>query len=564
VSPTDADQVWIMGVPILRSDDGGANWKGLDDRVVHVDYQSLYVDPESPSRLLLGNDGGLATSWDGGLTWLELNSIPVGQFYTIHVDMAEPYNIYGGLQDNGSWRGSSLSEPDDKDAWTFLNGGDGFYVQTDERDGRTVYAGYQFGYYTRIDADGSRHRVRPRNKLDESALRYNWMTPIQVSTHNADILYFGSNMLWRSMDQGETWVAISDDLTQSEERGDVPFGTISTLDESDGVFGRIVVGTDDGQVWLTRDGGVSWDDISNQIVRDRWISRVVSSVHDDDRLYLSANGYRDDDMTPYVYRSDDLGSSWKLISDGLPAEPVNVIAEDPENEDLLYVGTDRGVYVSRDGGGSWIGLNSALPHVPVHDLVVHPRDHELVAGTHGRSVWVIDVEALQLLDEEIEAKALHVFGIEEIQASRGWRSKNSGWFYRPDEDDPTDNYLVWAAEAGEATMEILDSDENVLRSETIELRSGVNQLDWDLRLDETPALAVEGARETTEADSTLAATPWAEAVRLEYPLYITAGEYRLRVSRGEESADTELTVKAPESRGDRHTDPLTRPGRLHP
>jgi photosystem II stability/assembly factor-like uncharacterized protein len=564
VSPADPDQIWIMGVPILRSDDGGATWKGLDDRVVHVDYQSLYVDPASPSRILVGNDGGLATSWDGGLTWLELNSIPVGQFYTIHVDMAEPYNIYGGLQDNGSWRGSSRSEPDDKDAWTFLNGGDGFHVRTDERDGRITYAGYQFGYYTRIDADGSRHRVRPRNRLDESALRYNWMTPIELSTHNQDIVYFGSNMLWRSMDQGETWTPISDDLTRSDESGDVPFGTITSFDESDHVFGQILVGTDDGQVWLTRDGGVEWEDVSDGVVKDRWITRAVSSTHDRDRFYLAANGYRDDDMTAYVYRSDDLGKSWQSISKGLPAEPVNVIHEDPENPDLLYVGTDRGVYLSRDGGDSWISLNAGLPHVPVHDLVVHPRDHELVAGTHGRSVWVVDVEPIQLLDDKIEASALHVFEIDEVQARRGWRSKRSGWFYRPDEDESMHAYRVWASTAGPATLEILDEDDQVLRSTEIELQRGINQLEWDLRLDPDFALAVEAARETDEADSTLAATPWAEAVRLEYPLYITAGKYTMRVSRGDDSASESLTVKAPPGRGDRRTDPLTRPGKLHP
>jgi photosystem II stability/assembly factor-like uncharacterized protein len=564
VSPVDADQIWIMGVPILRSDDGGASWKGLDDRVVHVDYQSLYVDPSSPSRILVGNDGGLATSWDGGLTWLELNSVPVGQFYTIHVDMAEPYNIYGGLQDNGTWRGSSRSEPDDKNAWTFLNGGDGFYVQTDERDGRTTYAGYQFGYYTRIDADGSRHRVRPRNRLDEPALRYNWMTPVQLSAHNQDIVYFGSNMLWRSMDRGETWVAISDDLTRTDESGDVPFGTITSFDESALVFGQIVVATDDGQVWLTRDGGVDWEDISDGIPRDRWITRILHSPHERDRLFLTANGYRDDDMTAHVYRSDDLGGSWESISEGLPAEPVNVIREDPERPELLYVGTDRGAYLSRDGGASWTGLNAGLPNVPVHDLVIHPRDHELVAGTHGRSVWVVDVEPVQLLDDEIESTPLHVFPIEEIQARRGWRSKRSGWFYRPDEDESTHTYRVWSTEAGPASLSVLDDEGNLLRRAEIELVRGINQLEWDLRLDPDLALAVETTRQTDESDSTLAATPWAEAVRLEYPLYVSAGEYTLRVERGEASTEAKVTVKAPPSRDDRRTGPLTRPGRLTP
>ena len=521
--------------------------------------------PASPSRILVGNDGGLATSWDGGLTWLELNSIPVGQFYTIHVDMAEPYNIYGGLQDNGSWRGSSLSPSRMiQDAWTFLNGGDGFYVQTDERDGRITYAGYQFGYYTRIDPDGSRHRVRPRNQLDEPALRYNWMTPVRLSSHNADIVYFGANKLFRSMDRGENWVEISADLTRATERGDVPYGTITTLDESPLVFGQIVVGTDDGQVWFTDDGGVEWTDVGDGIVRDRWITRVVASAHDRDRLYLSANGYRDDDMQAYVYRSDDRGRNWRRIDDGLPAEPVNVIHEDPQRSGMLYVGTDRGVYVSRDDGATWLGLNAGLPHVPVHDLVVHPRDHELVAGTHGRSVWVVDVEPLQLLDDEIEAAALHLFALDEVQAQRSWRSRRSGWFYRPDEDESTHQYQVWAREAGPATLELRDADDHLLRTAQIELLAGLNQLEWDLRLDEDLALAVEATQATDAADSTLAAVPWSEAVRLDYPLYVTGGEYRLRIVRGEEHSEQTLTVKAPPERGDRRSGPLSRPGRLHP
>lgn len=596
VAPDDPQRLYIMGVPILRSDDGGASWYGLDDRVVHVDYQSMHIDATHSEHVKIGNDGGLAMSWDGGLTWLEFNKIPVGQFYTVSVDMAEPYNIYGGLQDNGSWKGSSTSEPDDANAWRFLNGGDGFYVQVDDRDNQTTYTGFQFGYYTRIDPDGSRHRVRPRNELDEPALRYNWMTPIQLSSHNQDIVYFGANKLFRSMDQGETWTAISEDLTRSELRGDVPFGTISTLDESTETFGLIWVGTDDGMVWVTRDGGVSWNDVGDGLPRDRWVTRVESSTHAAHRAYVSLNGYRDDDLTPYLYRTDDLGEKWTSIADGLPAEPINVVREDPENEDVLYVGTDRGVYLSLDRGASWTTLPAALPNVPVHDLAVHPRDKELVAGTHGRSVWVIDVEPVQLLTEEFAAKDLHVYAIDEVQASRGWRGRDSRWFHRPEEDDPTHELRVWAKEAGPARLEIRDQDDRLLRTVEIELLAGVNQLEWDLRLDPDLALAAEQERvakeaadaaskdeaapdagnagsagdagaqdEATDADrGALAKVPWAEAVRLGYPLYVTAGQYQVRVVRGELSAQEKVTVKAPPARPARDTGPLTRPGKLHP
>ena len=570
VSPTDVDRIYIMGVPILRSDDGGATWIGLDDRVVHVDYQSMVIDDEHHDRVMVGNDGGLAMSWDGGLTWLEFNKNPVGQFYTIHVDMDEPYNIYGGLQDNGTWKGPSTAEPDDARAWRFLNGGDGFYVQTDDRDG-TTYAGFQFGYYTRIDPDGSRHRVRPRNQLDEPALRYNWMTPIQLSSHNQDIVYFGANMLFRSMDKGETWVAISGDLTRTRDRGDVPFGTITSIDESTHHFGEIYVGTDDGQLWRTRDGGATWTDISDGVVRDRWITRVVVSTHDEARVYASLNGYRDDDMAAYVYRSDDRGASWTSIADGLPAEPVNVIREDPENEDVLYVGTDRGAYVSLDRGGSWMALSGGIPNVPVHDLVVHPRDKDLVAGTHGRSVWVLDVEPIQLLDDELRAKVVHLYELDEVQASRGWRGVPSEWFYRPDEDDPSHTVRLWSKEGGVASFDVLDADGRVLRTFERELLRGVNQFEWDLRLDPDLAVAAERERietEDTEAEEpierTLADWPWSEAQRLGYPMYVTAGEYTLRVTQGDATAEAAFTVKAPPAREPRTTGPLTRPGKLHP
>lgn len=594
VSTEDPERVYIMGVPILRSDDGGATWKGLDDRVVHVDYQAMHVDPEDARHVMVGNDGGLAMSWDAGETWIELNSIPVGQFYTVQVDMADPYNIYGGLQDNGTWKGSHLSEPDDADAWTFLNGGDGFYVAVDDRDHATVYTGYQFGYYTRIDPDGSRHRVRPRNFLKEEALRYNWMTPVKLSPHHQDIVYFGANKLFRSFDQGKTWTAISDDLTRSDERGDVPFGTITTFDESTETFGLIWVGTDDGQVWVTEDGGVRWRDAAGSLPRDRWVTRVQASSHARDRAYVTLNGYRDDDMSAYVYRTDDLGRSWTSIADGLPAEPVNVIREDPHVEDLLFVGTDRGVYASFDRGDSWTALPAELPNVPVHDLVIHPRDHDLVAGTHGRSVWVLDIDALEALDAEIREAPLHLFELEEIQAQRGWKSRPSTWFYRPEEDDPSWSFQLWAREGGEATVEILDADERVLRRWPVSLYAGLQKIEWDLRLDETLALEAEEARlearaaEEEDFEAGPADRPWSEAVRLERPLYVTAGEYRLRVRAGSGGADAaggadegaaaeaeaagsgeavrvtgSFTVKAPPEREPREGGPLTKP-ELHP
>ncbi|MCG8457083.1 MAG: hypothetical protein MI919_12450, partial [Holophagales bacterium] len=324
--PTDPDEVYALGVPLIKSTDGGKTWEGANGRDVHVDYQSQWIDPEYSQRTWVGNDGGIDASYDGGKTWVKIDHQPVGQFYTIAVDDEDPYNVYGGLQDNGSLAGSSRSRPG-IDLWRVIGGGDGMHVEVDPRDG-TRYAGFQFGYYFRSDGGP----VRPRDKLKEPALRYNWQTPIRLSSHNSDILYFGSNKLYRSMDRGETWTAISDDLSRSEERGNVPFATITTLSESPLRFGLLWAGTDDGQLWVTADGGAEWRDAGTGVVRDRWISRVVASAHAEERAYATANGYRQDDPTPYVYRTDDLGRTWTSVATGLPAEPVNVIREDPVND----------------------------------------------------------------------------------------------------------------------------------------------------------------------------------------------------------------------------------------
>ncbi len=568
VSPENADRIYITGVPLLVSDDGGKSWTNINQRNVHVDHHAMWIDPEFPERVFLGNDGGLNMSYDGGKSWLKLNPISVGQFYTVAVDMADPYNIYGGLQDNGVLKGSSRSRPG-IDEWQFIGGGDGMYIQVDPRDNRTTYLGFQFGYYSRI-GDGGRERVRPRNALKEPALRYNWQTPIKLSTHNPDILYFGSNMVYRSMDQGETFTAISPDLTRSSQRGDVPFATITTLDESPKKFGLLWAGTDDGHVHVTDDGGTEWRDVSDGLPRDRWVSRVEPSPHDERRAWVTLNGYRDDDITAYVYRTDDLGANWKDISAGLPAEAVNVIREDPVTANVLYLGTDRGAYVSLDGGASWQALPAELPSVPVHDLVVHPRERELVAGTHGRSVWVLDVLPIQELSAEVRGKAAHVFPLEDLAYSRGWRGQRSTWFER-DEDQPYRDIPYWSAAAAEGWITIRDKDDRLLRREKLEAVRGVNVYRWDLLLDERLALDAERERlaagdgddgkkkkkkrakaaEDEPAETKLADTPWAETVRLERPLYVTPGKYKVRVTFGNESHDAELTVKPPRPRDPR-------------
>ena len=613
VAPDDPERVYIMGVPMCMSTDGGRTWKGVNGRDVHVDHHELWFDPSNPRRVIGGNDGGLAQSYDGGATWVVLNPNPVGQFYSVTVDMATPYNIYGGLQDNGVYKGSALSIPGRNDTWSIIGGGDGMYVQVDPRDNATTYLGYQFGYYTRIDASGKRQPARPRNKLSEEPLRYNWQTPILLSAHNADVLYFGANQLFRSMDKGETWTAISPDLTTANERGDVPYATITTLHESTRRFGLIWVGTDDGHVHVTRDGGTTWHEVTpGGKSAGKWVSRVEASWHADAVAHVALNGYRDDDMRPYLYRTEDMGATWRDIAVGLPDEPVNVVREDPVNPAVLYVGTDRGVYTSLDKGAHWqalqgwpiaglapgaaaqvapavaasaaTGLEGALPNVPVHDLIVHPRERELVAGTHGRSVWVVDVLPVQDLTAAVQAEPVHVFPLESEQFERGWRSRRSPWFYTG-EDDPALRVPFWvkpeavaaAGAAAKAVVTVRDGDDRVLRREELAVLPGMNTWAWDLLLDPTLAVEAERARvqkqdaEAAKADKDkkkekggkpkegaaaakdpregeLGKYPLAEAARLGRPLYVPAGSYLVRVDVARDSGKADLEVKAPEAR----------------
>jgi photosystem II stability/assembly factor-like uncharacterized protein len=545
-APDDVDRVYVLGVPLLVSEDGGVTWRGTAGRGVHGDHQALWIDPEQSQHVILGNDGGLDVTFDGGKTWLSLSTVSVGQFYTVAVDMADPYNIYGGLQDNGVLRGSSRSRPNITGSWTRAGGGDGMWAQIDPRDNSTYYAGSQFGYYFRSGPAGYQ-RVKPRNGVLEDPLRYNWLTPILLSSHNADVLYYGANKLFRSMDQGETFTALSDDLTQSSNRGDVPFATITVIAESPKRFGLLWVGTDDGHVYVTRSSGAEWTEVSGGLPRDRWVSRVEASNHEENVAYVSLNGYRDDDITAYVYRTDDLGRTWHDISDGLPEEAVNVIREDPVNPAVLYVGTDRGAYVSLDTGRSWQAAGAGLPNVPVHDLIVHPRERELVAGTHGRSVWVLDVLPVQELSDEVRGSEVHVFPVDGVTYSRGWSSRRSLWYYRP-EDARYHNVPFWVDADGRVEWSVLDEDENVLRRGELDVVRGVNTLRWDLMLDPELALPVEQARVAEEEEVKPADTPWAEAIRLDRQLAVTPGTYTVRVQMGGSSAGTEFKVNAPRPR----------------
>ena len=410
VSPYNPDKVYALGFSSQVSVDGGKTWKNMDKPNVHADHHALWINPNRDSHLINGNDGGVNITYDDGENWFKANTPAVGQFYYITTDNARPYNVYGGMQDNGVWylpsvlprnsfanSGLGLADGFEKN----IGGGDGMQVQVDPRDNLTTYYGSQFGNYARtnrLTRMGTR-RITPRHELGEKPLRFNWQTPILLSPHNPEILYFGSHKFHRSFNMGDTMIAISEDLTKGGKAGDVPYGTLTTISESPLRFGLLYVGSDDGNIHVSKDAGYSWNIISApakkgfSLPQNLWVSRVTASKHKESRVYASLNGYRFDDFMPYLYVSEDYGTTWSPVGKDLPAEPINVVKEDPKNENIIYVGTDGGLYVSFDKGQSFMMWNGGLPKsVPVHDIVIHERDNEIVIGTHGRSIYIAKLD----------------------------------------------------------------------------------------------------------------------------------------------------------------------------
>jgi hypothetical protein len=396
----------------------------MDKGNVHADHHALWINPKNDKHVINGNDGGCNISYDDGENWFKANTPAVGQYYAITVDEAKPYNVYGGLQDNGSWWGPSTHKEDigwvDNGQYGFrsINGGDGMQAQVDPRDNATVYSGSQFGVYARYNKEkkAAPKYIRPQHELGEKPLRFNWQTPIWLSKHQSDVLYYGSNRLHRSLNKGDTMIAMSSDLTNGRVSGNVPYGTITSISESPKRFGLLYAGTDDGNLHRSYDGGYTFEKLNaasavaskkksiapiGLITNQLWVSRVVASQHTEGRVYVCLNGYRYDDFNAYVYMSDDYGKTWTAIAEGLPMEPVNVLREDPIDPDILYVGTDGGLYVSFDRGKNYMAWKSGLPNsVPIHDIAIQARENEIVLGTHGRSLYIAKLDDVQQIKKD--------------------------------------------------------------------------------------------------------------------------------------------------------------------
>ena len=484
VSPSDPEELYIMGVPALKSTDGGATWKPIaENQPVHVDHHAMWIDPADTDHILLGNDGGLYESHDGGINFIHHNVTPVGQFYTVDVDMEKPYNIYGGLQDNGVYTGPSTGSPDDNNHWERLFGGDGMHVQVDPRNSNLVYTGFQFGNYFKIDRSSNDYtRITPRHEVGEERYRYNWNTPVELSNHNADIVYFGTQKLNRSFDQGETWTPISPDLTnekESQQEGDVPYSTLTTIAESPLNFNVIWIGTDDGNVQLTRDGGASWTNVSGSLPDRRWVSEVHASKHDEATAYVSLNGYRFDEFKTYVYKTTDYGKTWESVKGDLPEDVTNIIIQDPEVPEILYAGLDNGTFISFNDGNNWHLLNE-IPNVASYTMLVHPRDLDLVVATHGRSIFVTDVKPLHKVAKNIDDPIL---GIEPspVSFSNRWGSRSAP--YR-EINEPEVNWMYWIGDQNIEQQEVsitINKNNETVKELTDQGSYGFNSFTWNLR-----------------------------------------------------------------------------------
>ncbi len=531
VDPSDVDKVYVMGVPIIKSDDGGKTWKNISRENVHADHHALWINPKMSGHLVNGNDGGLNISYDDGATWIKNNSPSVGQFYAINYDLEKPYNVYGGLQDNGVWVGAHNAREDrawhqqGQYPWESIMGGDGMQIQIDSRNSDIVYTGFQFGNYYRLNREtGERTYIQPKHELGESPYRFNWQTPVLLSSHNQDIVYFGGNKLHRSMNQGNDWTAISPDLTTGGKKGNVAYGTLTTISESPFQFGMIYTGSDDGLLHLTKDGGATWTPLNGGWPAGLWVSRVVASQHIKDRVYVTLNGYRNDDFTTYVYQSDDAGNTWNNIGASLPVSPVNVIIEHPTNENTIFVGTDNAVYISTQPG-AWSVFNSDMPRVAVHDLKIQPEANDLLVGTHGRSIYKTNLDALELMPEDGN-KALA------MEAVDGFRSSNyygSIRFLSDRIPEPAVEIAYFSPSSGTTTLHIKNEAGKVLQELELKSDYGLNFYTYNGTVSQAGLKHYDKEGKPDQADNG--------------QYYLTTGSYTVQLTQDKQIVSQKLEVK---------------------
>ncbi len=539
VHPYDENTVYIPEVRMNISADGGktfeqAGWafsSWLTTKFIHGDFHPLWIDPENPNHMIVGSDGGLYSSYDKGKNW-EAHFMPIGQFHAIAVDMRKPYYIYGGMEDNGSWAGPSATRHFSgitNHDWFKFEHSDGAYIQIDPTDNMTVYSEWQNGNIRRLDLrTGMRTEIKPRVETGEAPLRFNFITPFLLSSHDANTLYIGAQKVLKTTNKGDSWTAISPDLTK-----DKTIATISTLSESPIKHGLLFAGTEDGSVHISQDDGTTWIDVTTNfpgLSRDKngsstvCVSRLEASHFDSGTSYVSLDGHRQDDFRAYLFRTNDYGTTWESIKGDLPENlVVRVIREDPRNPSLLFIGTDRGVFCSIDGGTHWIALANGLPPARVDDMVIHPRDSDLVIGTHGRGLFTLDISPLQQMTQDVLNAAFHLFNIQpailyhlDITKNKGVRGAR--WFtaknpYAKVSDLLTIRYVLgengalappgaviyyYLKEKSQDPLEINICDSKgaqIIRKLKGPAEKGLNHVIWDLRISSSALTPTDGGND---------------------------------------------------------------------
>ncbi len=510
VDPTDYNRLYKPGLTLGISEDGGKSVSGGLDfgGGVHSDHHALWINPANPQELLLGTDGGVYHSYDRGRRWRMVRALPVSQFYHVSFDMEQPYNVFGGLQDNGSWMGpsSSIGGIENRD-WENVGVGDGFHVYRDPADPDYLYSEFQGGEIRRVRISTREARdIKPQPKTGEPDYRFNWNTPIATSPNEKGTIYIGCQFLMRSRDQGESWEKISPDLTTNDPKGQRQkesgglsrdnttaenYTTIYSISESPRNGQVIWAGTDDGNLQLTRDGGKTWTNVVAQVPgvpASTWVSAVSASPHDEAAAFVTFDGHRAGDMKTYAYRTSDFGQTWTAVAATGVEGYAWVLKQDLVDPDLLFLGTEFGLYISIDSGKGWARFTGNLPKVAVHDIAIHPRDHDLILATHGRGVYIIDdITPLRQLSSEVVEAEVTMLGAqpflmptEPFAQSFGGDDEYEG--KNPPESAVITYYLKKRHVFGDLKLEIYDAEGKLLSTIPGGKRKGLNRVLWPMRL----------------------------------------------------------------------------------
>jgi len=525
VDPWNDKLVYVLGIALYRSKDGGKTWRDEKGNMIDVlkddygnafgDNMSFWIDPQDPDRMMVGNHGGFSISYDKGKKWDHYDNLPIAQTYIIDVDMDDPYNIYAPFECHEAWKipSNGFSGKVTEGDYCIIGTSDGMYARVDYEDSRWAYTTSEYGQHLRIDQKlGVRTSIAPTRRKGEPPYRFTYVAPIQISPHNSEVIYTGGEVLLRSMRRGDDWQEISPDLTTNDpikklgdqlkigqgppRAGRLQFCAITTISESPVKPGIIWVGTDDGKVWVTKNYGGTWTDLTKKISElgvpeDFWVERVFASHFNEGTAYVCKNGYRHDVFRPFVFKTTDFGTTWTSLSSGLPDQPINVIYEDRKNPNLLFLGNDIGIYVSLDSGKKWLKMNNNIPDVPVHDILVHPRENDLVVATYGRGIFITDITPLRELDEKVLAQDIFFFSIKP-KAQRIIRSwGNSQWYghrhISPD-NEPNGimiNYYLKNKTDGKVKITMTDPFGKELNSLEGKTDAGINSVLWNMQRQRT-------------------------------------------------------------------------------